>query len=181
MGYKTRRHEIGMTDENNGENDGGMFQLFDSESGEMARLVRMAESDLRISLDEIVKMYYQVANVSAMARALKEDAKGGGAGTLYDAACRAEEFISERFDAAVHQSTKAMIERMVEDEIDALQSEYQKGEGGTDPEESGRYDNLRAMMSIREFIGQYDVMTGVGGDGPADGPEDEAERRRPAG
>lgn len=130
-------------------------EVFYSECSKMKGSISRAESaDATIQPNDIVTMYYQVTNVSAMASALKN---GSMDAELHVVICDAERLISEKFDSIVHPRMKEIISKMVQKEMTELQSAIQKEtEYGTD----AKYDNLRSAMSIKEFIGQYDTMIG---------------------
>ena len=113
--------------------------MFDSESAKLAGLLDAARPG--ITIHEIVKLYYQVINVSSIITMLRQqpDARG-----LLEKINAADKSIS-RFNAELHP----MISGHLDDEISKIKTRLESGE-------SDSYDDLRKMMSTKEFVGQYE-------------------------
>lgn len=143
-------------------------KVFYTESAMMTKSINRAESDVTIQPSDIVAMYYQVTNVSAMAHTLKDKAQDKNS-ELYKAICSTERFISEKFDAIVHPHMKRNIAEMIQKVMTDLQLGVQKKTKFEIEAESKKYDSLRSMMSVKEFIKQYDMMI----EGTADARRDQ--------
>ncbi len=138
-----------------------------AQCSEMKRIVESAEGwssgkrPERDGLDDLIKAYYAVSNVMTLAGTLKDTACDDGlSGLISDA----ESFISKRFDDALHRDAKRVINGMIRDIVGELtpSSQLSSLQGGAAPAneaaESERYAQLRKLMSVREFVGQYDAM-----------------------
>lgn len=138
-----------------------------AQSSEMKRIVesaegwvsgRQSESD---GLDDLIKAYYAVSSIVTLAGTLKDTACDDGlSGLISDA----ESFVSKRFDNVLHRDAKHVINGMIRDivgeltpssQLSSLQGEAAPTDGAA---ESEKYARLRKLMSVREFVGQYDAM-----------------------
>ena len=137
-----------------------------AQCSEMKRIVESAEGwsngkrPERDGLDDLIKAYYAVSNVMALAGTLKDTACDGDlSGLISDA----ESFVSRRFDDALHRDAKRVINGMIRDIVGELtpSSRLSSLQGGAAPAdgaaESEKYAQLRKLMSVREFVGQYDA------------------------
>lgn len=113
--------------------------MFDSESAKLARLLDAARPG--IAIHEIVELYYQVINVSSIISMLRQqpDARG-----LLEKIKTADRSIS-RFNTELHP----MISGNLDDAVSKIKKRLESGE-------SDSYEDLRKMMSTREFVGQYE-------------------------
>ncbi|RNJ80706.1 MAG: hypothetical protein D9C04_00275 [Nitrosopumilus sp. B06] len=112
--------------------------MLDSESAKLARLLDAARPG--ITIHEIVKLYYQVINVSSIIsmQRLQPDAR-------YLGKINAADKSISRFNAELHP----MISEYLDDEISKIKTRLESGE-------SDSYDDLRKMMSTKEFVEQYE-------------------------
>ena len=156
-----------------------------AQCSEMKRAVNSAEGwrngkrPERDGLDDLIKAYYAVSSVMTLAETLKGTASDDGLSRLIS---DAESFVSERFDNVLHRDAKHVISDMMRDVTNelTLSSHAKLLEGravpGNGTAESEKYARLRSLMSVREFMGQYDAMvrdraglrsggTGYGDDG----------------
>ena len=163
---------------------GAVAGVFAAQSSEMRKIVESAEGwrsgerPGRDGMDDLIRAYYAVSNVMTLAGTLKDTACDDAlSGLISDT----ESFVSRRFDNALHRDAKRVINGMMRDMIGDLTPPSQPSplRGGAAPAggaaESEKYARLRKLMSIREFVGQYDAMvrgraglycdTGGGGDG----------------
>ena len=138
-----------------------------AQCSEMKKAVESAEGwnngrrPERDGLDDLIKAYYSVSNVMTLAGTLKDAARGDGlSGLVSDA----ESFVSKRFDNMLHRDAKRVINSMIRDvmgelasssQSSSLQGEAAPANGAAEPE---KYARLRKLMSVREFVGQYDEM-----------------------
>lgn len=142
--------------------------VFAAQYSEMKKAVESAEGwgsgkrPERDGLDDLIKAYYAVSSVMTLAGALKGTARDDGLSRLIS---DAESFVSERFDSVLHRDAKRVINDMMRDVMNelTLSSHAQLLQDG-DPiangtaAESKKYARLRSLMSVREFMGQYDAM-----------------------
>lgn len=153
-----------------------------AQCSEMKKIVESAEGwrnekrPERDGLDDLIKAYYAVSNVMTLAGTLKgTNCDDGLSGMISDA----ESFVSKRFDNALHSDAKRAINGMMRGVMDelTLSSQSQLLQGRATPAsgtaESEKYARLRKLMSVREFMGQYDAMmrdrAGPCNDGTGDG------------
>lgn len=138
-----------------------------AQCSEMKRIVESAEGwssgkrPERDGLDDLIKAYYAVSNVMTLAGTLKDTACDDGlSGLVSDA----ESFVSKRFDNSLHRDAKRVVNGMIRDIVGELTpstrlSSLQGGAVHTNgAAESEKYARLRKLMSVREFVGQYDAM-----------------------
>ncbi|RNJ76257.1 MAG: hypothetical protein EB830_04615 [Nitrosopumilus sp. H13] len=114
--------------------------MLDSESAKLAKLIDAVHPG--IAIREIIETYYQIMNVTSIIAMLGQRP---GAADLSEKIKAADESIS-RFNAEVHP----MISRRLDDSISDIKAGLESGE-------SDSYDELRKMMSTREFVGQYET------------------------
>ena len=112
----------------------------DAEAARLSGMITDMESVRDPSIPDIVSTYHQVMSVTAMASAQRQTDPGSAerVGEILDN-------IDSRFNAAVHPRMVAYLTRLVSDATDRLRS---------DPG-SGSYEDLREMMSTKEFVDQY--------------------------
>ena len=158
----------------------GMAEGLDVLCADVRRLVVEAESGTP-SIDDMVRTYYAVSNFATAMGMLKRGGAAGGAKPP-DAMLEVGELVSGRFDGVIHPRFKKAIYDMIRSDVEELQSRQdppprqQPSRGrpvgtartGRAPgAESAKYDRLRSLMSIREFVEQYDAMVAArdrGGD-----------------
>ncbi len=138
-----------------------------AQCSEMKEIVESAEGwsngerPERDGLDDLINAYYAVSNVMTLTGTLKDTACDGSLpGLISDA----ESFVSKRFDDALHRDAKRVINDMIRDIVGELtpSSRLSSLQDGAAPAngaaESEKYARLRKLMSVREFVGQYDAM-----------------------
>lgn len=128
-------------------------QMFDSESQKLESFFDAADSKTVMTIHEIVEAYYQVMNVSSMATMLKEQTESE---ELIEKIKQTEKLISTRFDCNIHLKIMDHLSTSIKKLTKNLQSEN-SGEKSKEQTESDAklFDELRQMMSTREFAGQY--------------------------
>lgn len=129
-------------------------QMFDSESQKLESFFDAADSKTVMTIHEIVEAYYNVMNVSSMATMLKEQTESE---ELIEKIKQTEKLISTRFDCNIHLKIMDHLSTSIKKLTKNLQSEN-SGEKSKEQTESDAklFDELRQMMSTREFAGQYE-------------------------
>jgi len=137
--------------------------LFYSESSKLEKSVGLyLESHEGPSLSKIIELYYQVINVISLAKVLKQSLeclKDSEEKTLlHNKIKEMEKYIEVKFDSKLHFLIMATLEKSIENskkklkEITAIQNNKTK----EDVENQAKmYEELRNIMSTREFVGQY--------------------------
>lgn len=108
--------------------------------------------DGRMSVPEIVGVYYQVMSLRSAADVLLlrygEDATGGAVG-------EARRLIEREFDQTLHPRAASELSETIQEYVRKLRTdEHYKSEDGVKGERDA-YARLREAMSTREFVLQY--------------------------
>jgi len=140
--------------------------LFTSESSKLQDVIANALKNSEIlSISEIIEVYYQVINVTSLAKFLgqkfgdienTEENK-----TLLNKMQRIEKHIDEKFNETLHPLVMSQLKKSIEDsrknlkDIKTNQSKKTKNE----IENQARvYEKLRQTMSTKEFVDQYNKL-----------------------
>ena len=128
--------------------------MFHDESEKMAGLIDTASASSGLSIHEIIETYYQVMNVSSMISMLRQldtEKQGSLLGDIGDA----EKAISEKFNADIHPKILSQLTRSIQEMTKSLQSGPGTKSRGDIEGESESYEELRKLMSTKEFVEQY--------------------------
>lgn len=129
-------------------------EMFQNESQKLENLISNATSKPKLSIHEIIEIYYQVMNVSSMTTMLKQTNENS---TLKEQIQAIENMISEKFNSNIHHKITKQLSDSVEIITKNLQSQNPQNKSKEDIEsESKQYDELREIMSTKEFVKQYD-------------------------
>ncbi|MCV0372017.1 MAG: hypothetical protein K5793_00470 [Nitrosarchaeum sp.] len=135
----------------------GSFDLltrFYDESEKLGNLIHNASAKPILSLSEIVETYYHVMNVSSMVTILKQlDFNNDKA---LEKINKTETMISGTFDSEIHPKVSIYLTNSIQNIMKDLQSKNSEKKSKQDIEnEAKQYEELRQMMSTREFVEQY--------------------------
>lgn len=132
-------------------------KMFDTESQKLENLITTAESNSQLSIHQIVEIYYQVMNISSMIAMLKQQPDTENQAALLDNITKTEKIISEKFNSSIHPQIIKNLSNSIQEITDRLQSNdlEQKSKEAIE-NESKQYEELRKMMSTKEFVEQYD-------------------------
>lgn len=129
-------------------------EMFQNESQKLENLISNAASKPKLSIHEIIETYYQVMNVSSMTTMLKKTNENSA---LKEQIQAIENMISEKFNSNIHPKITKQLSDSVEIITKNLQSQNPQNKSKEDIEsESKQYDELREIMSTKEFVKQYD-------------------------
>ena len=137
--------------------------LFYSESRKLEDIVNQSLKNSEVlSLSEIIGVYYQVINVSSLAKFLRQGLEGIKNAEenklLLIRIQEIEKHIGEKFDANLHPLIMSNLKNSVENFIKKLknmttnQPEKTKEDLG---DQAKMYEELRQIMSTKEFVEQY--------------------------
>jgi hypothetical protein len=137
--------------------------LFYSESRKLEDIVNQSLKNSEVlSLSEIIGVYYQVINVSSLAKFLRQGLEGIKNAEenklLLIRILEIEKHIGEKFDANLHPLIMSNLKNSVENFIKKLknittnQPEKTKEDLGN---QAKMYEELRQIMSTKEFVEQY--------------------------
>lgn len=176
----------------------GMNEELGRLCADVRRRIAEAESGTP-SIDQVVGVYYAVSNFVTAANVLKGPRGDGtaapaGCEGLPDAMLEVQELVSGRFNGGIHPRLKRTVSDMIQNSVEELRQPHRLQQhphgphadtSGMRPEdESAKYDRLRSLMSVREFIEQYDSVmmngrgmddgrgSGSGNDGDRNGDDD---------
>ena len=131
-------------------------KMFDVESQKLSSLFDASDSKSDVDIHEIVETYYQVMNVTSMIAMLKEQS-GSGSEELTDKINQTEKQISERFDSVIHPRIMGNLSTTIQELTKNLQSANSDETSKEQTESDAKlFDELRQIMSTKEFIEQYD-------------------------
>ena len=129
--------------------------LFDTESEKLESEVIAALEKPELTMPEIIQIYYEIMNVVSLAALLKRQPSIPD--TVTKKIDSVSKFITERFDSDLHRSIMAQLENSVADATKNLTSRNTMEKSKEDIEyEAKLYEQLRQMMSTKEFVEQYD-------------------------
>ena len=137
--------------------------LFYSESRKLEDIVNQSLKNSEVlSLSEIIGVYYQVINVSSLAKFLRQGLEGIKNAEenklLLIRIQEIEKHICEKFDANLHPLIMSNLKNSVENFIKKLKNmttnQPEKTKEGLD-NQAKMYEELRQIMSTKEFVEQY--------------------------
>jgi hypothetical protein len=135
-----------------------LLDVFTVESDKLENLVNAANTDESLPVDQIIKLYYQITNVSSMITVMRQQLDQTTDATLLEKILNAEKFISEKFNCTIHPKIIQSIANSISEITGNLQSlNSEQKSAKTIETEAKLYEKLREIMSTQEFVKQYDV------------------------
>ena len=137
--------------------------LFYSESRKLEDIVNQSLKNSEVlSLSEIIGVYYQVINVSSLAKFLRQGLEGIKNAEenklLLIRIQEIEKHIGEKFDANLHPLIMSNLKNSVENFIKKLKNMTTNQPEKTKEDlanQAKMYEELRQIMSTKEFVEQY--------------------------
>ena len=134
-----------------------LLDVFTVESDKLENLVNVANTDESLPVDQIIKLYYQITNVSSMITVMRQQID-----QTHDTALKkilnTEKFISEKFNSTIHPKIIQSITNSISETTGNLQSlNSEQKSAKTIENEAKLYEKLREIMSTQEFVKQYDA------------------------
>ena len=136
-----------------------IFQIFVTESGKLESLVLDALSKSDLSISEIIQTYYQTTNVNSLAQMLVTQLENNNGDSVSNLSKikQTQKFISEKFDQNLHPFVIKYLADSIADMTKQLQSSSSSDQSKEDIENQAKnFEQLREMMSTKEFVEQYD-------------------------
>ena len=136
-----------------------IFQIFVTESGKLESLVLDVLSKSDLSISEIIQVYYQTTNVNSLAQMLMAqlESNNGASDSNLSKIKQTQNFISEKFDQNLHPFVMKYLVDSIADMTKQLQSSSSSDQSKEDIENQAKnFEQLREMMSTKEFVEQYD-------------------------
>ena len=136
--------------------------LFNLESSKLQDLVPQSLKNFEeLSLEKIIEVYYQVINVTALAKFLRyrfEDKKNlEKSKSSLTRIQEIEKFIDEQFNGNLHPLITSKLKKLIENSVKNLK-DIAINQGGKNEEVESQammYEKLRQIMSTKEFVDQY--------------------------
>ena len=134
-----------------------LLELLTSESDKLESLVNALNFHDKLSVNQIVEIYYQITNLSSMIVVMKQQFDQTNDVTIHKKILNTEKFISNKFNSDIHGKIMVYIVNSISDittNLKSLSSEKKSKE--TIENEAKLYEKLREIMSTKEFVKQYD-------------------------
>ena len=134
-----------------------LLDVFTVESDKLENLVNVVNPDESLPVDQIIKLYYQITNVSSMITVMRQQID-----QTHDTALKkilnTEKFISEKFNSTIHPKIMQSIANSISEITGNLQSLNSEQKSAKAIEtEAKLYEKLREIISTQEFVKQYDA------------------------
>jgi len=150
-------------DKNSQQTNGESLELVNSEATKLQDLINNGLDDLeKFGLSEIIELYYQVINFTSLTKFLKqkiEEETSEQSDLFFTKIQEIEKLNVEKFDNNLHPLIMSNLKKQIEKSMKNLkeQSANQKDKTKELMENQAKmYENLRQIMSTKEFVEQYD-------------------------
>ena len=150
-------------DKNSQQTNGESLELVNSEATKLQDLINNGLDDLeKFGLSEIIELYYQVINFTSLTKFLKqkiEEETSEQNDLFFTKIQEIEKLNVEKFDNNLHPLIMSNLKKQIEKSMKNLkeQSANQKDKTKELMENQAKmYENLRQIMSTKEFVEQYD-------------------------
>jgi len=138
--------------------------LFKSESEKLeTEIYSTLEKSEKLSIPEIVQVYYQIINVTSLAQLLKQHLEDTSVSekqkSVFTRLEKVNQLISDKFNTKLHPLVMSQLTNSIVDSINNLKStkkEIDQKSKETIESEAKLYEKLRETMSTKEFVEQYD-------------------------
>ena len=133
-----------------------LVELFDTEFTKLENLVNEINLENELPVNQIVSIYYQITNVASMIEVMKKQIDNSDS-SFHEKISNTETFISKKFNSIIHPKIMINITNSISEitkNLQSLNSEQKSKE--TIENEAKLYEKLRAIMSTKEFVKQYD-------------------------
>jgi hypothetical protein len=139
------------------------INLFYSESNKLEdTLSQSLKNSEKLSLSEIIGLYYQIINVTSLVKFLRQNIKDKEnmkeENLLLHRIQKIEKYIDEKFDSDLHLLLISNLEKSIETLKTKLKDStmYQPKKTKEEVENQAKmYEELRQIMSTKEFVDQY--------------------------
>ena len=136
-----------------------IFQIFVTESSKLESIVLDAISKPDLSVSDIIQAYYQTTNVNSLAQMLimqLENNHDDDSDSNLSKIKQTQKFISEKFDQNLHPFVIKYLTDSITDMTKQLQSSSSDKSKEDIENQAKKFEQLREMMSTKEFVEQYD-------------------------
>jgi hypothetical protein len=137
--------------------------LFNSESNKLQDIVSQAlKNSEKLSISEIIEAYYQIINVTSLAKFLRQDFEDikntEESKSLLIRIQEIEKYIDEKFNGNLHPLIMSKLKKSIENSMKKLKDMAKNQNKKTKEEvenQAKMYKKLRQIMSTKEFVDQY--------------------------
>ena len=137
--------------------------LFNSESNKLQDVINQSlKNSKKLSISEIIEVYYQVINVTSLAKFLRQNLENikntEENNLLFTRIQEIEKYIDVKFNSNLHLLIMSELKKSIEDFKKKLRDlKTNQNEKTTEKVEnqSKMYEKLRQIMSTKEFVDQY--------------------------
>ena len=115
----------------------------------------------KISLAQIVELYYQVINVNSLVK-YSQNINEGFEGDFRLQITNTQKYVEEKFNQNLHPQILTRIDELIEstkNDLKQIQNQNQKTKEEIE-NQAQKYEELRKMMSTKEFVEQYNKIIG---------------------
>jgi len=140
--------------------------LFTSESSKLQDVISHALKNSEIlSTSEIIEAYYQVSNVTSLAKFLRQkfgDLENTEENkTLLDKMQKMKKLIDEKFNKTLHPLVMSQLKKSIENSrknLKDMKTNQSKKTKNEIKNQARVYEKLRQTMSTKEFVDQYNKL-----------------------
>lgn len=140
--------------------------LFTSESSKLQDVISHALKNSEIlSTSEIIEVYYQVSNVTSLAKFLRQkfgDLENTEENkTLLNKMQKMEKLIDEKFNETLHPLVMSQLKKSIENSrknLKDMKTNQSKKTKNEIENQARVYEKLRQTMSTKEFVDQYNKL-----------------------
>lgn len=134
--------------------DSELINSFLIESDKLEKLLLEFQSD-KITPNNVIPTYYQVLHVRSMLEILKQNKDLEQ--TYVDKINTTSDLIDHEFNNKLHPLVLSCLDELIQDSMTQLKTNKTKEKTKEKIEQDARdYENLRKIMSTKEFVEQYD-------------------------
>lgn len=147
---------------NNPSSNNESIEILNSESEKLEDLIDRAFKNFeKLSINEIIEVYYQVINITSLSKFLRQNVKIKNTDEnkpIFTRIREIEKFIDVKFNTDFHPLIMSYLEKTIGNSKKNL-NEMMKSQSNRTKDEienqAKMYERLRQLMSTREFVDQY--------------------------
>jgi len=140
--------------------------LFTSESSKLQDVISHAiKNSNKLSISEIIEAYYQVSNVTSLAKFLRQkfgDLENTEENkTLLNKMQKMKKLIDEKFNETLHPLVMLQLKKSIENSrknLKDMKTNQSKKTKNEIENQARAYEKLRQTMSTKEFVDQYNKL-----------------------
>ena len=135
------------------------FKIFNLEAEKLKTTINTALEKSELTIPEIVQTYYQIMNVTSFCAILKQQQEGTNEhDSLIRKIKETQTLILEKFDLELHPLIMTQLANSLTTTTKKLQSEKTLEKSKDEIESEAKiFEELRQIMSTKEFVEQYDA------------------------